>query len=93
MSSVVLEKGVKERLLADARDFMSSERWYADRGIPWRRGYLLHGVPGSGKTSLSKPVEKKRSFLLSLTIVVSTLISGRTRTRYLCHNVIKEDTR
>lgn len=25
---------------------------YADRGIPWRRGYLLHGVPGGGKTSL-----------------------------------------
>lgn len=21
-------------------------------GIPFRRGYLLHGVPGSGKTSL-----------------------------------------
>lgn len=27
-------------------------QWYADRGIPFRRGYLLHGVPGSGKTSL-----------------------------------------
>ena len=54
MSSVVLSKGVKERLLSDARDFMASERWYAERGIPWRRGYLLHGVPGSGKTSLSQ---------------------------------------
>ena len=27
-------------------------QWYAERGIPYRRGYLLHGVPGSGKTSL-----------------------------------------
>lgn len=27
-------------------------QWYADRGIPFRRGYLLHGVPGSGKSSL-----------------------------------------
>ncbi|KAJ2705067.1 Complex III assembly protein translocase and chaperone, partial [Coemansia spiralis] len=25
--------------------------WYDDRGIPYRRGYLLHGPPGSGKTS------------------------------------------
>lgn len=25
--------------------------WYHDRGIPYRRGYLLHGPPGSGKTS------------------------------------------
>ena len=24
---------------------------YLDRGIPYRRGYLLHGPPGSGKTS------------------------------------------
>jgi hypothetical protein len=24
---------------------------YVDRGIPYRRGYLLHGPPGCGKTS------------------------------------------
>ncbi|KZS98650.1 P-loop containing nucleoside triphosphate hydrolase protein [Sistotremastrum niveocremeum HHB9708] len=52
MSSIVLNPGVKEVLLNDARDFLRSEKWYADRGIPFRRGYLLHGVPGSGKTSL-----------------------------------------
>lgn len=52
MSSIVLNPGVKEMLLNDARDFLKSEKWYADRGIPFRRGYLLHGVPGSGKTSL-----------------------------------------
>ncbi|THH05072.1 hypothetical protein EW145_g5057 [Phellinidium pouzarii] len=52
MGSIVLEPGVKEMLLADTRDFLRSEKWYADRGIPFRRGYLLHGVPGSGKSSL-----------------------------------------
>lgn len=26
--------------------------WCIERGIPWRKGYLLEGVPGSGKTSL-----------------------------------------
>ena len=52
LSSVVLEPGVKDMLIADARDFLASEVWYAERGIPYRRGYLLHGVPGSGKTSL-----------------------------------------
>ena len=31
---------------------MNSEDWYAERGIPYRRGYLLYGVPGSGKSSL-----------------------------------------
>jgi chaperone BCS1 len=61
MSSIVLNPGVKEMLLADTRDFLKSEKasriryqitrgahllfpqWYADRGIPFRRGYLLHG--------------------------------------------------
>jgi mitochondrial chaperone BCS1 len=32
--------------------FITSLQWYADRGIPFRRGYLLYGVPGSGKSSL-----------------------------------------
>ncbi|KAM5533749.1 hypothetical protein V8D89_012622 [Ganoderma adspersum] len=52
MSSIVLNPGVKEMLLADTKDFLKSEKWYADRGIPFRRGYLLYGVPGSGKSSL-----------------------------------------
>lgn len=52
MSSIVLQPGVKDMLLSDCKDFLCSEEWYAERGIPFRRGYLLHGVPGSGKTSL-----------------------------------------
>jgi chaperone BCS1 len=52
MSSIVLQPGVKDMLLDDCKDFMNSQDWYAERGIPFRRGYLLYGVPGSGKTSL-----------------------------------------
>jgi chaperone BCS1 len=40
-----------DRLLTDIKDFFRNEAFYAQRGIPWRRGYLLHGLPGSGKTS------------------------------------------
>src|SRR5258708_3607599 len=52
MDSVVIPEEVKELLIEDAKDFMDSEEWYGQRGIPWERGWLLYGVPGSGKTSI-----------------------------------------
>ncbi|KAI0769155.1 P-loop containing nucleoside triphosphate hydrolase protein [Irpex lacteus] len=52
MKSIVLDPGMKDLLLDDAKDFLQSEEWYAERGIPFRRGYLLYGAPGSGKTSM-----------------------------------------
>lgn len=51
LSSVILQQGLSERLVSDAHEFLHSSQWYADRGIPYRRGYLLHGPPGTGKTS------------------------------------------
>jgi len=44
-------------------------QWYADRGIPFRRGFLLFGVPGSGKTSLIHAIAGE----LSLDIYVVSL--------------------
>eukprot|EP00029_Vermamoeba_vermiformis_P002821 TRINITY_DN13181_c0_g1_i1.p1 TRINITY_DN13181_c0_g1~~TRINITY_DN13181_c0_g1_i1.p1 ORF type:complete len:443 (-),score=178.18 TRINITY_DN13181_c0_g1_i1:40-1368(-) len=52
LSSVVLQSGVCERLVRDVSEFMTRADWYRARGIPWRRGYLLHGPPGTGKSSL-----------------------------------------
>lgn len=52
LSSVILPEGVAEGLLADCQRFAENEAWYVARGIPYRRGYLLEGLPGTGKTSL-----------------------------------------
>ncbi|KAF7370500.1 Mitochondrial chaperone BCS1 [Mycena sanguinolenta] len=52
LSSIILDPGMAELLVDDARDFLASKEWYAARGIPFRRGYLLYGAPGSGKTSI-----------------------------------------
>ena len=51
LESIILDRGIKERILDDIKDFIDSAKWYHDRGIPYRRGYLLHGIPGGGKSS------------------------------------------
>ncbi|XP_055350880.1 mitochondrial chaperone BCS1-like [Paramacrobiotus metropolitanus] len=51
LSSVILDQGIAEKLLADLEHFVDHCEWYVARGIPYRRGYLLHGPPGTGKTS------------------------------------------
>lgn len=53
IESVILRAGVADRLVDDARVFLQSREWYRDRAIPWRRGYLLYGPPGCGKSSIA----------------------------------------
>ncbi|ESP02843.1 hypothetical protein LOTGIDRAFT_185574, partial [Lottia gigantea] len=49
--SVILDKNKSENLLKDVKEFINNPKWYMERGIPYRRGYLLHGPPGCGKSS------------------------------------------
>lgn len=51
LGSVILDEGIDTAILNDVQDFLKSGDWYHQRGIPYRRGYLLYGPPGSGKTS------------------------------------------
>lgn len=51
LDSVVLDKDITQDVLIDVEKFLSSSKWYNDRGIPYRRGYLFYGPPGSGKSS------------------------------------------
>lgn len=34
--------------------FINNKKWYENKGIPYTIGFLLHGPPGCGKTSLIK---------------------------------------
>lgn len=47
-------KKVRQRV----RFFLENKRWYADRGVPYTLGILLHGIQGSGKSSCVKAVSK-----------------------------------
>lgn len=69
LDSVVLQEGVAESVISDARKFLESRDWYERVGIPFRRGYLFYGESGSGKSSLSLAMASE----LSLKICVLSL--------------------
>jgi chaperone BCS1 len=47
LESVVLEPGEKEHLMRDIEQFRKSKQRYARLGVPYHRGYLLYGPPGT----------------------------------------------
>lgn len=55
LDGVVMESAKKTALVSDIEYYLSTacRKYYAARGIPYRRGYLAYGPPGTGKTSVA----------------------------------------
>lgn len=45
------DKDFTNNIVTDFEKWLKSERWYRENHIVWRRGWLLHGQPGTGKTA------------------------------------------
>ena len=54
LKTVIIEKATKDELIKKLDEFAVSEDWFKNKGLAWKMTCILHGVPGTGKTSLIK---------------------------------------
>ena len=61
LSNTIISNDVQINLIDDIKNFIESEEYYNTKGLPYKRGYLLYGPPGSGKTSIIKSIANQFS--------------------------------
>jgi transitional endoplasmic reticulum ATPase len=47
---VILNPDMKANLIQDVQGFFDNKQLYKKLAVPWKRGLIMHGVPGNGKT-------------------------------------------
>lgn len=57
-----LPKNIKDELQSLVENFLASKEFYLQNRIPWKRGILLYGKPGNGKTSIIRTIMSMYNF-------------------------------
>jgi hypothetical protein len=53
LDNLIFPQRVKD-LIHEIGLWRKSRDWYREKGIPWKRGWMLYGPPGTGKTALAR---------------------------------------
>lgn len=72
LNNTIVSKELREGFLLDVQNFITSEQYYIKKGLPYKRGYILYGPPGCGKTSIIKAIAKHYNipiFIIDLSII------------------------
>jgi hypothetical protein len=54
LASVVLRKDIKDDIVSNLTYFYNNKEWFVKRGLSYKQTYVLHGLPGTGKSSTIK---------------------------------------
>lgn len=74
LGSVVLKNGQMDRIITYLKDFLDNKDAYVKADIPFRTGLLLHGEPGSGKSSTALAIAnelKMNVFIIPITSLLN----------------------
>jgi SpoVK/Ycf46/Vps4 family AAA+-type ATPase len=86
---LVLDPSIVSLLKNDFESFFEREEWFRKMRLPFRRGYLLHGPPGNGKSTAIRAILSSRG-LTAFTIRLFDEKANDEHLEYLFERAAKQ---